>query len=69
MEEQTQRPIKGILKNKSSLKSGVRVLTKDDLAQDREDDQRWEGADAEGRGALPDVLHITAYNNLSPLNT
>lgn len=39
MDEQTQRPIKGILKNKGSQKSGVRVLTKDELAQDREDDQ------------------------------
>ncbi|XP_040205433.1 protein phosphatase inhibitor 2 isoform X2 [Rana temporaria] len=39
MDDQTQRPIKGILKNKSSKKSGVRVLPKDDLAQDREDDQ------------------------------
>ncbi|XP_077343585.1 protein phosphatase inhibitor 2 isoform X1 [Lithobates pipiens] len=39
MDEQTQRPIKGILKNKSSQKSGVRVLTKDELVQDREDDQ------------------------------
>ncbi|CAI9582510.1 unnamed protein product [Staurois parvus] len=39
MEERTQRPIKGILKNKGSQKSGVRVLTKDELAQDREDDQ------------------------------
>ncbi|XP_073482436.1 protein phosphatase inhibitor 2 isoform X2 [Aquarana catesbeiana] len=48
MDEQTQRPIKGILKNKGSQKSGVRVLTKDELAQDREDDQRWEGADTEG---------------------
>ncbi|KAM5165572.1 protein phosphatase inhibitor 2 [Mantella aurantiaca] len=39
MDAQTQRPIKGILKNKCSQESGVRVLTKDELAQDREDDQ------------------------------
>lgn len=39
MEAQTHRPIKGILKNKGSQKSGVCVLTKDELAQDREDDQ------------------------------
>ncbi|KAM4042833.1 protein phosphatase inhibitor 2 [Anomaloglossus baeobatrachus] len=37
MEEQTHRPIRGILKNKSS--AGVRVLSKAELSRDREDDQ------------------------------
>ncbi|XP_018422797.1 PREDICTED: protein phosphatase inhibitor 2 isoform X2 [Nanorana parkeri] len=47
MDAQTHRPIKGILKNNSSQKSDVFVLTKDELAQDREDDpskksQKWD---------------------------
>ncbi|XP_073434799.1 protein phosphatase inhibitor 2 isoform X2 [Dendrobates tinctorius] len=39
MEEQTHRPIKGILKNKSSAAAGVRVLSKAELSRDSEDDQ------------------------------
>ncbi|KAM3931835.1 protein phosphatase inhibitor 2 [Leptodactylus fuscus] len=39
MEAQTHRPIKGILKNKGSAATGVRVVSKADLSLDRDDDQ------------------------------
>ncbi|XP_068137252.1 protein phosphatase inhibitor 2 isoform X2 [Hyperolius riggenbachi] len=39
MEEPTQRPIKGILKNKGSQQSGLCVLSKEELALDRDEDQ------------------------------
>ncbi|KAM9315928.1 protein phosphatase inhibitor 2 [Gastrophryne carolinensis] len=40
MEAPTQRPIKGILKNKSAgPRSGVRLLSQEELARDRDDDQ------------------------------
>ncbi|KAE8603744.1 hypothetical protein XENTR_v10014453 [Xenopus tropicalis] len=39
MAAQTQRPIKGILKNKGSEKHGVCVISKPETASDREEDQ------------------------------
>ncbi|XP_069831200.1 protein phosphatase inhibitor 2 [Dendropsophus ebraccatus] len=48
MEEQTHRPIKGILKNKGSAATGVRVVSKAELSRERDDDdqskksQKWD---------------------------
>ncbi|KAG8546414.1 hypothetical protein GDO81_018955, partial [Engystomops pustulosus] len=39
MEAQTQRPIKGILKNKAPAATGIRVVSKEELSLDRDDDQ------------------------------
>ncbi|XP_044145491.1 protein phosphatase inhibitor 2 [Bufo gargarizans] len=39
MEAQTHRPVKGILKNKASAATGVRVVSKAELSQDGDDDQ------------------------------
>ncbi|XP_056421346.1 protein phosphatase inhibitor 2 isoform X2 [Hyla sarda] len=39
MEAQTHRPVKGILKNKDSAATGVRVLSKAKLSRDDDDDQ------------------------------
>ncbi|KAG9468892.1 protein phosphatase inhibitor 2 [Eleutherodactylus coqui] len=48
MEAHTHRPIKGILKNRSSAAAGVRVVSKAELDRDRDDDdqskksQKWD---------------------------
>ncbi|XP_075717859.1 protein phosphatase inhibitor 2 [Rhinoderma darwinii] len=38
MEEQTHRPVKGILKKKASTATGVHVVSKAELSRDRDDD-------------------------------